>query len=77
MDIWKSFYAGKEEGIEVLVMTKKPKRQSPEMKELISKLIDEFVLKSAKDIEDMFKDMPHTDAQRCIMHQIPVHLRAS
>ena len=39
-------------------MAKKPKKQlSPERKELISKLIDEFDPKSVKDIEDMFKDM--------------------
>ena len=39
-------------------MAKKPERQlSPERKALISKLIDEFDIKSAKDIEDMFKDM--------------------
>ena len=39
-------------------MAKKPVKQlSPEKKELISKLIDEFDIKSAKDIEDMFKDM--------------------
>ena len=39
-------------------MAKKPEKQlSPERKALISKLIDEFDIKSAKDIEDMFKDM--------------------
>ena len=39
-------------------MAKKVKKQlSPERKELISKLIDEFDPKSVKDIEDMFKDM--------------------
>ena len=39
-------------------MAKKPEKQlSPERKELITKLIDEFDIKSAKDIEDMFKEM--------------------
>ena len=39
-------------------MVKKPVKQlSPERKELISKLIDEFDIKSAKDIENMFRDM--------------------
>ena len=39
-------------------MAKKPEKQlSPEIKELITKLIDEFDIKSAKDIEDMFKEM--------------------
>ena len=37
---------------------KKPKKQlSPERKELISKLIDEFDPKSVKDIEDKFSPM--------------------
>lgn len=39
-------------------MAKNPTKQvSLERKELISKLIDEFDLKNAKDIEDIFKDM--------------------
>lgn len=39
-------------------MAKKPEKQlSPERKELISKLIDEFDIKSAKDIENMFSPM--------------------
>ena len=39
-------------------MAKKPVKQlSPERKALISKLIDEFDIKSAKDIEDMFSPM--------------------
>ena len=39
-------------------MAKKPKKQlSPERKELISKLIDEFDPKSVKDIEDKFSPM--------------------
>ena len=39
-------------------MAKKPVKQlSPERRELISKLIDEFDIKSAKDIVYMFKDM--------------------
>ena len=50
--------AYQEEGIGVFVMAKKPEKQlSPERKELITKLIDEFDIKSAKDIEDMFKEM--------------------
>ena len=54
VDIKKSSYAGKEKGIGVFVMAKKPVKQlSPERKELT----DEFDIKSAKDIEDMFKDM--------------------
>lgn len=39
-------------------MAKKPVKQlSPERKALISKLIDEFDIKSAKDIEEAFKEM--------------------
>lgn len=33
------------------------KQLSPERKELITKLIDEFGIKSVKNIENMFKDM--------------------
>ena len=39
-------------------MVKKPVKQlSPERRALISKLIEEFDIKSAKDIEDAFKEM--------------------
>ena len=61
--------------MEVLVMAKKPVKQlSPERKELISKLIDEFDIKSAKDIEDMFKDMFSPMLQEILEGEFDDHL---
>ena len=56
-------------------MAKKPKKQlSPERKELISKLIDEFDPKSVKDIEDMFKDMLSPMLQEMLEGELDDHL---
>lgn len=56
-------------------MAKKPKKQlSPERKELISKLIDEFDPKSVKDIEDMFKDMFSPMLQEMLEGELDDHL---
>lgn len=56
-------------------MAKKPKTQlSPERKELISKLIDEFDPKSVKDIEDMFKDMFSPMLQEMLEGELDDHL---
>ena len=56
-------------------MAKKAKKQlSPERKELISKLIDEFDPKSVKDIEDMFKDMFSPMLQEMLEGELDDHL---
>lgn len=56
-------------------MAKEPKKQlSPERKELISKLIDEFDPKSVKDIEDMFKDMFSPMLQEMLEGELDDHL---
>ena len=56
-------------------MANKPKKQlSPERKELISKLIDEFDPKSVKDIEDMFKDMFSPMLQEMLEGELDDHL---
>ena len=56
-------------------MANKPKKQlSPESKELISKLIDEFDPKSVKDIEDMFKDMLFQMLQEMLEGELDDHL---
>ena len=56
-------------------MAKKPVKQlSPERKELISKLIDEFDIKSAKDIEDAFKDMFSPMLQDMLEGELDDHL---
>ena len=56
-------------------MAKKPVKQlSPERKELISKLIDEFDIKSAKDIEDMFKEMLSPMLQDMLEGELDDHL---
>ena len=56
-------------------MAKKPEKQlSPERKELISKLIGEFDIKSAKDIEDMFKDMFFPMLQEMLEGELDDHL---
>lgn len=53
---------------------KSEKRLSPERKELISKLIDEFDIKSAIDIEDMFKDMFSPMLQEMPEGELDAHL---
>ena len=56
-------------------MAKKPVKQlSPERKELISKLIDEFDIKSAKDIEDAFKEMFSPMLQDMLEGELDDHL---
>ena len=56
-------------------MAKKPEKQlSPERKALILKLIDEFDIKSAKDIEDMFKDMFSPMPQEMLEGELDDHL---
>ena len=56
-------------------MAKKPVKQlSPERKELIAKLIDEFGIKSAKDIEEMFKDMFSPMLQEMLEGELDDHL---
>lgn len=56
-------------------MAKKAEKQlSPERKELISKLIDEFDIKSAKDIEEMFKDMFSPMLQEMLEGELDDHL---
>ena len=56
-------------------MAKKPVKQlSPKRKELISKLIDEFDIKSAKDIEDAFKEMFSPMLQDMLEGELDEHL---
>lgn len=56
-------------------MAKKPEKQlSPERKELISKLTDEFDIKSAKDIEDAFKEMFSPMLQDMLEGELDDHL---
>lgn len=52
----------------------KKKEISPERKELISKLIEEFDLKSATDIEDMFKQMSFPMLQVILEGELDDHL---
>ena len=56
-------------------MAKKPVKQlSPERKKLISRLIDEFDIKSAKDIEDAFKEMFSPMLQDMLEGELDDHL---
>ena len=56
-------------------MAKKPVKQlSPERKEFISKFFDEFDIKSAKDIEDMFKGMFSLMLQEMFEGELDDHL---
>lgn len=56
-------------------MAKKPaKKLSPERKELISKLIEEFEIKSVKDIEDTFKEMFSPILQDMLEGELENHL---
>ena len=56
-------------------MAKKPVKQlSPKRKELISKVIDEFNIKSAKGVKDMFKNMFSSMLQEMLEGELDDHL---